>query len=187
MHKTVVINAVGLSPNLLSAQDTPRLAALRDAGALATIEPVVPAVTTTVQSTYLTGKWPSETGVVANGWYFRDTSEIRFWLQSNKLVAGEKIWEAARRIDPSFTCSNMFWWYNMYSTADYSVTPRPMYLADGRKVPDCYSNPANLRDELQGKLGTFPLFHFWGPATDISATRWIADATIEVDTKHDAR
>src|SRR4051794_9308516 len=126
MHKTLVINAVGLSANLISRENTPRLFAFREAGAWAAVESVVPAVTTTVQSTYLTGKWPSETGVVGNGWYFRDTSEIRFWLQSNKLVAGgEKVWDAAKRIDPAFTCANLFWWYNMYSTADYSVTPRP--------------------------------------------------------------
>jgi predicted AlkP superfamily pyrophosphatase or phosphodiesterase len=71
----------------------------------------------------------------------------------------------------------------MYSTADYSVTPRPMYPADGRKLPDVYAHPESLRRELQEKLGTFPLFNFWGPATDIKATRWIADASIEVDRK----
>src|SRR4029078_7300395 len=134
------LNAVGLSPSLLSPDHTPRLHAFRQSHGLATIAPAIPALTTAVQSTYLTGRWPGGAdghGAVANGWYFRDTSEIRFWLQSNKLVAGEKVWEAARRLDPAFTCSNMFWWYNMYSTADYSVTPRPMYLADGRKVPDC--------------------------------------------------
>ncbi|HYE19815.1 MAG TPA: nucleotide pyrophosphatase/phosphodiesterase family protein [Tepidisphaeraceae bacterium] len=185
MHKTVVINAVGLSANLISAEHTPRLHALSAASGWRAIEPVVPAVTTTVQSSYLTGLWPSEHGAVANGWYFRDTGEVRFWLQSNKLVGGEKVWEAGKRRDPAFTCCNMFWWYNMYSTADYSVTPRPMYPADGRKLPDVYSHPASLRDELQAKLGTFPLFNFWGPATSIKATRWIADASIEVDKKHD--
>jgi len=79
----------------------------------------------------------------------------------------------------------MFWWYNMYATADFSVTPRPNYLADGRKMPDCYSYPAGLRDELQKELGSFPLFKFWGPATDISATKWIADASVYTDKKHD--
>jgi predicted AlkP superfamily pyrophosphatase or phosphodiesterase len=183
MHKTVVINAVGLSSSLINPQDTPRIEALGRAGTRATIEPVTPAVTTTVQATYLTGTWPSEHGVVGNGWYFRDTSEVRFWLQSNALVRGEKVWERAKRMDPSFTCCNMFWWYNMYSTADYSVTPRPMYPADGRKLPDVYAHPESLRRELQEKLGTFPLFNFWGPATDIKATRWITDASIEVDRK----
>lgn len=186
MHKTVVLNAVGVSESLISARNTPRLHALRQGGAGASVEPVLPAVTTTVQSTYLTGAWPSQHGAVANGWYFRDTAEVRFWLQSNRLVSGEKVWEAAKRRDASFTCANLFWWYNMYSSADYSVTPRPMYPADGRKLPDVYSHPPGLREELQAKLGTFPLFNFWGPATDIRATRWIADAAIAVDRKHDA-
>ena len=187
MHKTVVINAVALSPNLIREREhTPRLHDFGAAGALATIGPVLPAVTTTVQSTYLTGRWPGGEnghGVVANGWYFRETGEVRFWLQNNALVSGAKVWDRAKAIDPAFTCANMFWWHNMYSTADYSMTPRPMYPADGRKLPDVYSHPPELRRELQEKLGTFPLFNFWGPATSIKATRWIADASIEIDRK----
>jgi len=185
MHKTVVINAVVLSGMLISAEHTPRLHAFREAGRWAAVGPVIPAVTTTVQSTYLTGEWPSVHGAVGNGWYFRETGEVRFWLQANQLVAGEKVWDAGKKRDPKFTCCNMFWWYNMYSSADYSVTPRPMYPADGRKIPDVYAHPENLRHELQAKLGTFPLFNFWGPATSIKATRWIADASIEVDKKLD--
>jgi predicted AlkP superfamily pyrophosphatase or phosphodiesterase len=185
MHKTVVINAVGLSANLLSTrQAAPRLHDFRSAGSTASIGPVLPAVTTTVQSTYLTGQYPGGEnghGVVANGWYFRETAEVRFWLQNNALVGAPKIWDKAKSLDASFTCANLFWWYNMYSSADYSVTPRPMYPADGRKIPDVYTHPANLRHSLQQKLGTFPLFNFWGPATNIKATQWIADASIEVD------
>lgn len=148
---------------------------------LTRLKPMLPAVTTSVQSTYLTGKWPAETGIVGNGWYDRTDCEIKFWKQSNKLVNGEKIWEAARKEDPSFTCSKMFWWYNMYSSADYAVTPRPNYLADGRKMPDCYSHPAGLRDILQEKLGQFPLFQFWGPGANIKSTEWIADASMITD------
>jgi predicted AlkP superfamily pyrophosphatase or phosphodiesterase len=73
----------------------------------------------------------------------------------------------------------------MYSTVDYSVTPRPNYLADGRKLPDCYSYPADLRDYLQQELGQFPLFKFWGPGADITSTKWIADASILTDKKYD--
>src|SRR5437764_91227 len=140
MHKLVVINAVALTPSLISPEHTPRLHAFRAAGAAATIGPVLPAVTTTVQSTYLTGQYPAEHGIVANGWYFHDTAEIRFWLQSNHLVQSPKIWDRAKRLDPAFTCANLFWWYNMYSTADYAVTPRPMYPADGRKIPDVHTH-----------------------------------------------
>jgi predicted AlkP superfamily pyrophosphatase or phosphodiesterase len=62
----------------------------------------------------------------------------------------------------------------MYSTVDYSVTPRPNYLADGRKIPDVYSYPASLREDLQQQFGQFPLFEFWGPRTSISSSEWIA-------------
>lgn len=180
MHKTVVLNAVGLTPALIG-EHTPRLGEFANSGLTASIGHVLPAVTTTVQSTYLTGTWPAEHGIVSNGWYFRDECEIKFWKQSNKLVQRPKIWEAARKIDPSFTCANICWWYNMYSSADYAVTPRPMYPADGRKVPDCWTHPPELRQWLQSELGQFPLFQFWGPATSINATRWIADAAIKVD------
>src|SRR5581483_3617540 len=114
-------------------------------------------------------------GAVANGWYFRDLAEVWLWRQSSRLVAGEKVWAAAARRDPAFTCAQLFWWYNMYSGATWAVTPRPMYPADGRKLPDVYTEPAGLRDELTGRLGVFPLFRFWGPAADLAASRWIAD------------
>lgn len=184
MHKTVVINAVGLTPRLLG-KATPRLQAFADGAAVSAVGSVIPAVTTSVQSTYLTGTWPTEHGVVGNGWYFRDECEIKFWRQSNRLVQGKKIWDKARELDPRFTCANLFWWYNMYSSADYSVTPRPMYPADGRKLPDIYTHPAPLRESLQNELGQFPLFQFWGPATSIVATQWIAAAAIRVDQQFD--
>lgn len=183
MNKTVVIDIVGLSSALIG-EFTPFLKKYCDQHHVQTIEPMLPAVTTSVQSTYVTGKWPHEHGIVGNGWYDHAECEVKFWKQSNKLVAGEKIWERAKQVDPSFTCAKMFWWYNMYSTADYSVTPRPNYLADGRKMPDCYSHPPELRDELQKELGQFPLFQFWGPGANIKSTQWIADASILTDKKY---
>ncbi|MCC6313341.1 MAG: alkaline phosphatase family protein [Thermomicrobiales bacterium] len=175
MQRTVVINAVGLTPDLLG-EHTPRLRAFAGAGQQAAVSPTLPAVTCSAQSTYLTGTTPSEHGVVANGWYFRDECEIKFWRQSNKLVQRPKVWEIARQLDPAFTCANLFWWYNMYSTADYAVTPRPMYPADGRKLPDVYTWPLELRPALSERFGQFPLFNFWGPNTSIRATEWIANA-----------
>lgn len=186
MKKTVVIDVVGLSSNLIG-KHTPFLEQYIREKNLSAIAPMLPAVTTAVQSTYLTGKWPAEHGIVGNGWYDHADSEIKFWKQSNKLVQAEKIWDKAKKEDPSFTCSNMFWWYNMYSNADYSATPRPNYLADGRKMPDCYTEPAELRDTLQEKLGTFPLFQFWGPGANIKSSRWIADATMLSDGLYDPK
>jgi predicted AlkP superfamily pyrophosphatase or phosphodiesterase len=175
---TVVLNVVGLTPGLL--QHAPNLQALGRKGAVRPLTTVLPAVTTTVQSTMLTGLLPRDHGIVANGWYFRDLSEIWLWRQSNRLVGGEKVWDAARRRDPAFTCAKLFWWYNMYANVDFAVTPRPMYLADGRKLPDIHTHPSELRDELQGALGEFPLFRFWGPGADIESSRWIARSALQV-------
>ncbi|MCK0156922.1 alkaline phosphatase family protein [Cellulophaga sp. F20128] len=183
MKKTVVLNVVGLSKRLIG-EHTPFIKSFLEKGKSTVIKPVLPAVTCAAQSTYLTGKWPSEHGIVGNGWYFKDESEVKFWRQSNKLVESKKLWDALKEKDSNFSCANHFWWYNMYSTADYSVTPRPNYLADGRKIPDCYSQPPELRDTLQKELGTFPLFHFWGPKTTIKSSQWIADAAIKTDVLH---
>ena len=179
MRKTIVILVVGLTPGHLGP-NTPRLSALARAGAVRPLDTVTPAVTCTVQATFMTGGLPREHGVVANGWLFRDLLEIWLWRQSNRLVAGEKIWEAGRRRDAAFTTANLFWWYNIGASHDIGVTPRPIYKADGRKLPDCYAQPSELRDELTRKLGAFPLFQFWGPGTSIVSSRWIADAALHV-------
>ncbi|MGN7203584.1 alkaline phosphatase family protein [Pedobacter sp. SAFR-022] len=184
MKKTVVIDVVGLSSNLIG-EHTPFLQRYLETHHISHIKPMLPAVTTAVQSTYLTGKNATEHGIVGNGWYDRTDAEVKFWKQSNKLVQQPKIWDKAKAIDPNFTCANMFWWYNMYSNADYSVTPRPNYLADGRKIPDCYSAPAALRDILQQELGQFPLFHYWGPGADIKSSDWIAKASMFTDERYD--
>jgi predicted AlkP superfamily pyrophosphatase or phosphodiesterase len=179
MRNTLVVLIVGLTPRLIGSR-TPYLSKFAANGALRSLKTVVPAVTCTVQSTLLTGLAPDGHGAVGNGWYFRDLAEIWLWRQSNRLIDGEKIWEAGRRRNPAFSCANMFWWYNMYSTVDVSATPRPMYPADGRKIPDHYAAPPELREELNALLGPFPLFSFWGPMTSIVSSRWIADATRHV-------
>lgn len=184
MRKTVVINVVGLTKRLIGVH-TPFIQSFLTSGNHTYVEPVIPAVTCTAQSTYLTGEWPSKHGIVGNGWYFKEECEVKFWRQSNKLVETPKLWDVLKAENKGFSCANMFWWYNMYSSADFSVTPRPNYLADGRKIPDVYSYPPQLRDSLQKELGTFPLFHFWGPKTSIKSSQWIADASIKTDQLHD--
>ena len=183
MRPVLVLDVVGLSPELLG-DDTPHLNELVKGGVLRPLATITPAVTCSVQSTLLTGKMPVAHGIVGNGWYFRELSEVMFWKQSNPLVEAKKVWELGRERDPGFTCANLFWWYNMYSSADWSVTPRPMYPADGRKLPDVYSQPPELRTDLQAELGQFPLFHFWGPAADIRSSRWITQAALRVMAKH---
>ena len=178
MRRTVVLNVVGLTRSLIG-EKTPHLQSFLP-GSL-NIKTITPAVTCPVQSTYLTGRMPSEHGIVGNGWYFRDLAEIWFWRQSNRLVQSEKIWHAAKRRNPSFTCANNFWWYNMATDVDWSLTPRPLYCADGRKLPDCYSIPPELRERFNRKFGQFPLFQFWGPGTSILSSEWIGKSAMAVE------
>jgi predicted AlkP superfamily pyrophosphatase or phosphodiesterase len=191
MRRTAVINVVGLTERLLGPA-SPRVNAFLEKGSKATISPVIPAVTCTAQSTYLTGQMPSDHGIVANGWYNRELAEVQFWKQSNHLVHGRKVWEELRELIPGFTCAKLFWWYNMYSTADWSITPRPMYPADGRKVFDIYTTPMSLRDETKSVLVEFPFATFWGPAAGMkspqggpdAASRWIAESARWIENRH---
>jgi predicted AlkP superfamily pyrophosphatase or phosphodiesterase len=182
MQRTAILNVVGLTTRLIG-DHTPKIRSFMERNRLARVEPVLPAVTCTAQSTYLTGRSPKDHGIVANGWYDRESAEHRFWKQSNHLVRGEKLWETLKRIDPQYTCAKLFWWYNMYSTADFSVTPRPLYPADGRKVFDIHTQPMTMRDRLKRDLGPFPFMHFWGPASDIRSTVWIAECAKWVEDK----
>ena len=158
---------------------------------MAKISPAFPALTCTAQSTYLTGLRPAHHGIVANGWYDRDLAEVQFWKQSNHLVHGPKIWDELRALDPKFTCAKLFWWYNMYASVDYSITPRPMYPADGRKFFDVYSWPYSIREEIKKDLGDFPFATFWGPAAGVdspqgppeAASRWIAESAKWIEKK----
>jgi predicted AlkP superfamily pyrophosphatase or phosphodiesterase len=191
MHRTAVIDVVGLTGSMIGSA-MPHLEGFRQRGSLLQIEPVLPALTCTAQSTYLTGVPPSAHGAVANGWYHRELSEVQFWKQSNHLVQGQKIWEELKAVDPNFTCAKLFWWYNMYSTATWSVTPRPIYPADGRKVFDIYTGPMSLRSEIKRDLGEFPFPTFWGPAAGVrspqgkpdAASRWIAESAKWMEERH---
>lgn len=183
MKRIAVIDIVGLSSSVIG-DHTPFIQKFCKEHRLHHIRPILPALTTSAQTTYLTGLTPGEHGIVGNGWYDRRDAEIKFWKQSNKLVQGESIWQTGKKMNADFTCAQMFWWYNMYNDADFSATPRPNYLADGRKIPDCYTYPPSLRDELTEKYGRFPLFNFWGPNANIKSSQWIANSAMFIEEKH---
>ena len=182
-ERTAVINVVGLTSRGLGP-DTPRLQAAARVGGLVQVKPVLPAVTCTAQSTYLTGRTAAGHGCVANGWYDRELAEHHFWKQSNHVVQGPKLWEKCREARPGFTCAKLFWWYNMYASVDWSITPRPMYPADGRKVFDIYTQPMGLREEIKADLGPFPFPAFWGPLAGIASSEWIARSAVWIEERH---
>ena len=206
MQRVVVLNVVGLTPGQLGA--APQVSAFaRQSGGVIPLSPVFPAVTCSVQASMLTGLEPGTRrgaespadpnevegchGVVGNGWYDREQAEIRFWQRADSLVRGEKVWEAARRLDltGSFTCANLFWWHNTHADCEVVLQARPIYKADGRKIPDIYCNLPDLRESLQrpvsgGGLGRFPLFSFWGPGAGLASSAWIAAAAQRVEKHH---
>ncbi|MCA1185154.1 MULTISPECIES: alkaline phosphatase family protein [unclassified Saccharopolyspora] len=182
MKPVLLLDIVGMTPAQL--RHMPSVAALGARGARAELGTVLPAVTCSAQSTFLTGRMPAEHGIVGNGWYFGDLGEIHLWRQHNKLVAGEKLWESARAVRPDYRAANLCWWYAMGASTDLAVTPRPVYHADGRKSPDCYTRPPSLHDELTERFGPFPLFHYWGPTASLRSTRWIVGAARHVLAHH---
>ncbi|MFE9750347.1 alkaline phosphatase family protein [Saccharothrix saharensis] len=178
MNPLVVIDVVGMTPALLPHM--PNLRALGQRGWQADLGTVLPAVTCSAQSTLLTGLTPAQHGIVGNGWYFRDLGEVHLWRQHNRLVRGEKLWETARRHHPGYRAANICWWYAMGASTDVTVTPRPIYHADGRKSPDAYVRPPALHDELVTELGEFPLFQYWGPTAALKSSEWIVGAARRV-------
>ncbi len=183
--RLALMNVVGLSQSILD-RGMPRLNAWiqSNAAQVKSFTPEFPAVTCSAQSSMLTGQGVNEHGIVANGWYDREAAEVKFWKQSNHLVKGEKIWDKLKAESPEFTCAKLFWWYNMYSTADITITPRPLYPADGRKVFDIHTHPMTLREEIKADLGAFPFMSFWGPRAGIPSSQWIADSARWVESKY---
>ncbi|MFT7484946.1 MAG: putative AlkP superfamily pyrophosphatase or phosphodiesterase [Candidatus Paceibacteria bacterium] len=178
MQRVLLLNLVGLTRRLIG-DHTPHLQAFAKNGACTSMTDVLPAVTCSAQATMLTGLSPQEHGVVGNGWLDPNNSEPRFWQQSNKLVSGELLYEAARKAHPEFTCAKLFWWFNMGAQVDWSITPRPFYCADGLKVLATYSAPSAFGARLEEEFGPFPFFDFWGPKSGLPSSRWITDITLQ--------
>lgn len=175
MKPLLVLDVVGLTPAMIG-KATPALAALAASGSSAPLETAFPALTLSSQATLSTGVAPALHGIVGNGWYDRQLAEVQFWKQPHGLIEAPTLPERLRATHPGLRVAHLFWWFAMYAPVDISVTPRPMYPADGRKLPDIHTHPPELRASLQRELGQFPLFNFWGPMADLTSTRWIADA-----------
>jgi predicted AlkP superfamily pyrophosphatase or phosphodiesterase len=182
MKPVLLLDVVGLTSTVLAHM--PRLRQLATGGWQSELRTVLPAVTCSVQSTMLTGLSPAEHGIVGNGWYFRELGDVYLWRQHNRLVEGEKLWETARSAQSGYRAANVCWWYAMGMTTEVTVTPRPIYHADGRKSADAYVRPPALHDDLVERFGEFPLFTYWGPTASIASSRWIVDATRHVLRTH---
>lgn len=174
----VLVNAVGLTRRVLS--HCPTLQTLAQNQGISRFVEVLPAVTMTAQASLLTGTLPCDHGIVANGWLFRDTGEVRFWQQANALVQKEPFYATAARVAAKrglpFRSSQFFWWFNQGARVDTSLTPKPWYGADGDKRFGISGQPQSLAQEVERQLGPFPFASFWGPRAGWPATDWISRA-----------
>jgi predicted AlkP superfamily pyrophosphatase or phosphodiesterase len=176
--------AVGLTPRMLAdpalAAASPVVRAIAARGGAGPLAGISPAVTLPAQASLLTGELPQVHGVVANGRHYRESDEIRFWLQSRRQLSAQPFYErAAAAVEPGdkpLDVAKLFAWFNQGAAVGLSVTPKPHYGADGGKHFDILTTPPELGAVLQGQLGRFPFHTFWGPMSGPDATTWIARA-----------
>jgi len=167
MKPVVVLNIVGLAPHHQRAM--PSLARF----AWRPMRPSFPAVTCSVQATLLTGTNPEHHGIVGNGWFDRDTSEVKFWEQPGTLVQRPRVWDLL----PEKKTAVLFWQHSMFINADVVVTPRPIH-SHHKLIQWCYSKPPGYYEDLTSEISDFKLQSYWGPLAGIASSRWIAKAAL---------
>jgi predicted AlkP superfamily pyrophosphatase or phosphodiesterase len=172
----VILDIVGLEVSHLdsSAQKYPNISGLfENGGEYGFMKPVFPSVTSTVQASILTGKYPNEHGIISNGFFDRENLQTLFWEQSTNLVQSEKIWDTIKNKNKSLKTALLFWQNSMYSNNDYVVTPRPIHLENGQMDMWCYSKPVNYYETISKDSGEFNLMNYWGPFASIKSSEWI--------------
>jgi predicted AlkP superfamily pyrophosphatase or phosphodiesterase len=154
----------------------PRLSRVAAAGDVASLTTSFPAVTWPAQANMLTGKCPSEHGVIANGFYWRDKHEVEMWTAWNEKILAPQIWDLLHQHDPALTSAAWFPMLSKGSGADYVCMPKPVHNPDGSESLWCYTKPTELYGPLRDTYGHFPLKHFWGPLANIQSTQWICES-----------
>ena len=179
MRPHLILNVAALAPVELG-EHTPHLNRLVEQGSLTPLQAPQPALTSVSHATMLTGLAPNEHGVVGNGWYDPNYAKIFNWNRSDRMMSGEKIWEALKKKKPEAKVANLFWRFCTHARCDFTLTERPTYFANGRKGADVYSPQEDLKNELVAKHGPFPFFNFWGPKASLKSSEWIVNITADL-------
>ncbi len=174
MNYSILLDVVGLEQKHLDSGLVPNIAKITQSGEAAKLEPTFPAVTSTVQASILSGKYPREHGIIANGLYDRSTYSVTFWEQPSSLVRAQRLWDTIKQKNSKKTAV-LFWQNTMYANSDIVVTPRPIHL-DDKLVMWCYSKPVGYYEKLKEKFGEFNLASYWGPLASSKSSEWIANA-----------
>jgi predicted AlkP superfamily pyrophosphatase or phosphodiesterase len=175
----ILLDIVGLEIKHLESGDLlPNISKIASTGEYCKMEPVFPALTSTVQASVLSGKYPNEHGIICNGLYDRNKYEVSFWGQASSLVQAERIWDLMKKKTPDSRTAVLFGQHSMYSNADFVVTPRPLHMAD-EMIMWCYSKPPGFYEDLKYKYGDFNLAHYWGPLASQDSSGWIVKAALD--------
>lgn len=169
---------VGLDSSNVFAGHLPNIQNISEQGAYCPVTPVFPAVTSTVQASLSTGKYPNEHGVISNGRYDRSNYSVSFWDQDSSLVQSPRIWDILNgEASGEVKSAVLFWQNTLYAKSDVVVTPKPIHL-ENNMLMWCYSRPPSFYEEvLRPKLGEFQLSTYWGPLASSKSTEWIAGAS----------
>ena len=157
----------------------PNLQALVTDGSQQRFTTSFPAVTWPAQASMLTGKLPSEHGVIANGFYWRDKKEVEMWTAWNDKIEAPQIWDLLHEVSPDIKSLAWFPMLSKGSGADYICMPKPVHNPDGSESLWCYTQPQEYYGDLLESIGHFPLKHFWGPLANIKSSQWILESAVK--------
>src|SRR5262245_57998266 len=114
----------GLRPGDIESENTPTLFAWANRGVMAELTPTFPCVTSCVQASMLTGTPPTQHGIIANGFYYRDRQQVEMWTGWNELIQAPQLWGA---LGGRGLTSAAWHAQNIKgAAADFIVTPAPI-------------------------------------------------------------
>lgn len=140
-------------------------------------ESVFPAVTCVAQASLRTGLAPHAHGMLANGVWIDALRRPSFWEQNCGLVRGGRVWGPRDGL--------FFLQQSLGEGVSMIVSPAPIHKHGGGMVMSCYTKPSDLAADLRRRLGTFPLWRYWGPLASPKVGRicidWFEAATVAHD------
>ncbi len=180
----VVLDIVGLDVSHITSGLIPTISDIANNGEYGYLKPVFPSVTSTVQASILSGKYPNQHGIISNGLFDRENLQALFWEQSSKLVQTERIWDILKKKNNNIKTSVLFWQNTMFANSDFVITPRPIHLENGQMDMWCYSRPPGYYEEVSQSIGEFDLYSYWGPFASFKSTEWISKSVEFTMEKH---
>jgi len=183
MKKLIVLDIVGLTKNQFEKLKPKNISSILENGSYTSFESSFPAVTCSVQASIFSGTYPSEHGIVANGYYDQILKQVSFWEQSANLVETSRIWDLLKKQYPNFSTSLLFLQNSLYTNSDIVISPKPIHL-DQKMIMWCYSKPENFYEKITKSLGSFDLKSYWGPFSSINSSNWIINSAKKTIQEH---